>query len=74
MLAKPLEEHYQSARGLARDLRECERQLAAPEAAAPAGPFPASALSADARPVVVHGAQMLALEKSRDRTRRSDGS
>src|SRR5918992_2272632 len=30
MLAKPLEERYQDARELARDLRECERSLAAP--------------------------------------------
>jgi serine/threonine-protein kinase len=30
MLAKPLEERYQDARDVARDLRECERSLAAP--------------------------------------------
>jgi eukaryotic-like serine/threonine-protein kinase len=30
MLAKPLEERYQEAREVARDLRECERSLAAP--------------------------------------------
>ena len=30
MLAKPLEERYQGAQELAQDLRECERQLAAP--------------------------------------------
>jgi eukaryotic-like serine/threonine-protein kinase len=30
MLAKPLEERYQDAREVARDLRECERSLAAP--------------------------------------------
>jgi serine/threonine-protein kinase len=30
MLAKPLEERYQRAQELAQDLRECERQLAAP--------------------------------------------
>src|SRR5207237_517303 len=30
MRAKPLEERYQSAQELAQDLRECERQLAAP--------------------------------------------
>src|SRR4030088_1874468 len=30
MLAKPLEERYQNAQELAQDLRECERQLAAP--------------------------------------------
>jgi serine/threonine-protein kinase len=32
MLAKPLEERYQDARELARDLRECERSLSAPAA------------------------------------------
>jgi serine/threonine-protein kinase len=32
MLAKPLEERYQSAQDLAHDLRECERQLGAPPA------------------------------------------
>jgi len=37
MLAKPLEERYQDARELARDLRECERGLAAPAAVALAG-------------------------------------
>jgi eukaryotic-like serine/threonine-protein kinase len=36
MLAKLLEERYQDARELARDLRECERSLAAP----PAGTLP----------------------------------
>ena len=30
MLAKPLEERYQSAQELARDLRECERQITSP--------------------------------------------
>ena len=34
MLAKPLEERYQEAAEVARDLRECERQLAASGAAA----------------------------------------
>jgi len=34
MLAKPLEDRYQDAREVARDLRECERSLASP----PAGP------------------------------------
>jgi serine/threonine-protein kinase len=33
MLAKPLEDRYQDAREVARDLRECERTLAAPVAA-----------------------------------------
>jgi serine/threonine protein kinase len=38
MLAKPLEERYQDAQEVARDLRECERQLGTPGAAAqPAG-------------------------------------
>ena len=33
MLAKPLEERYQDAREVAKDLRECERALSAPVAA-----------------------------------------
>jgi serine/threonine-protein kinase len=36
MLAKPVEERYQSAQDVAHDLRECERQLASATAAAPA--------------------------------------
>ena len=79
MLAKPLDERYQSANEMASDLRQCERLLAAPEPAAPepaapARPLPASAISADARPAVVDAARLLALEQSRERTRRSDGS
>ena len=37
MLAKPLEERYQDAAELARDLRECERQLAAADRDHPVG-------------------------------------
>jgi serine/threonine-protein kinase len=37
MLAKPLEERYQDARELAKDLRECERALGGPVAATVAG-------------------------------------
>src|SRR5438105_12026355 len=44
MLAKALEQRYQDAHQLARDLRECERQLAAP-AAGTLPPLPGGALS-----------------------------
>ncbi|HSA89408.1 MAG TPA: serine/threonine-protein kinase [Burkholderiales bacterium] len=37
MLAKPLEERYQDARELAKDLRECERALGAPGATTQSG-------------------------------------
>jgi serine/threonine protein kinase len=36
MIAKPIEERYQDANDVARDLRECERQLASAVAASPA--------------------------------------
>ena len=72
MLAKPPDERYQSARELARDLRECERQLHGPGEAIAAQPLPAAAISADARPAIVDPAKTGALEKNRERTRRSD--
>ena len=74
MLAKPPDERYQSARDLAHDLAECARQPHVPEEAVPAQPFPAAAISADAQPAIVDPATTEALGKSRERTRRSDGS
>ena len=70
MLAKSLEERYQSAQEVARDLRQWERQ----PAAAADQPLPATGLSADARPAIVDSATSDALAKSREHTRRSDGS
>ena len=49
MLAKGLEDRYQDAQQVARDLRECERQLAAP-AASTQPPPPAPALAASPTP------------------------
>ncbi len=49
MLAKALEERYQSAAEVARDLRECERQLADSQSA-PVTPGPAVGLASGAQP------------------------
>jgi serine/threonine-protein kinase len=81
MLAKPLEERYQDAAEVARDLRECERQLAA--AAAPAAspatatstqPLPpAATASALPQPKLVDSAeQNSVLAQSVSRTREAD--
>ena len=73
MLAKPPDERYQSAREVARDLAECAQLLHLSDQAAPARPLPAAAISAGAQPVIVDPATTGALERSRERTRRSDG-
>ncbi len=71
MLAKPLEERYQDARELSRDLRECERQLAAP-AAAPV-PRPPVALASGAQPQLVDTrSQTVVLAQTLNRTREAD--
>lgn len=59
MIAKPLDERYQSARELARDLAQCVQQLDVPG-------------RADA-PAAVDPGKTAALEPSGERTRRSDG-
>jgi serine/threonine-protein kinase len=71
MLAKPLEERYQDARELSRDLRECERQLAAPPAASvPRGPV---ALASGAQPQLVDTrSQTVVLAQTLNRTREAD--
>jgi serine/threonine-protein kinase len=74
MLAKPLDERYQSAKDVARDLRECERLLAVADAVALPEPLPAVALSPGSQPAIIDAAKTTALDKSRERTRRSDGS
>jgi serine/threonine-protein kinase len=71
MLAKPLEERYQDARELARDLRECERQLAVPPAAAVTRP--PTALASGAQPQLVDTrSQTVVLAQTLNRTRQAD--
>ena len=69
MLAKPVEERYQDAQEVARDLRECERQLAAGAAAQPArsaaGQTPAPQIADSASRTVVLGQTL-------DRSREAD--
>ena len=72
MLAKPIEERYQDARELARDLRECERQLAAP-AAVSVPPRSAAALASGTQPQLVDTrAQTVLLAHTSNRTREAD--
>ncbi|MBI4124116.1 MAG: serine/threonine protein kinase [Betaproteobacteria bacterium] len=72
MLAKPIEERYQDARELARDLRECERQLAAP-AAVSVPPRSAAALASGTQPQLVDTrAQTVLLAQTLNRTREAD--
>jgi serine/threonine-protein kinase len=71
MLAKPLEERYQDARELVRDLRECERQLAAPPAVSVARP--PVALASGAQPQLVDTrSRTVALAQTVNRTREAD--
>jgi serine/threonine-protein kinase len=77
MLAKLLEERYQDARELARDLRECERSLAAPPAATlpghPAGLAPGAQpriLDTNSKTVVM--AQPVNRTREQDATRPED--
>jgi eukaryotic-like serine/threonine-protein kinase len=71
MLAKPLEQRYQDAREVARDLRECERGLAAvPSASQPARP---AGLASGAQPEIVSTyAKTVLLAQSVNRTRQQD--
>jgi serine/threonine-protein kinase len=70
MLAKPLEERYQDARELARDLRECERQLAVPPVASPPRPV---ALASGAQPQLVDTrSKTVVLAQTLNRTREAD--
>jgi hypothetical protein len=72
MLAKALEERYQDARELARDLRECERQLAAPPSAGPPS-RPAVGLATGQQPKLVDTqAQTIVLAQTVNRTRQAD--
>jgi eukaryotic-like serine/threonine-protein kinase len=73
MLAKALEERYQSAQDLAGDLRECERQLAATAPAATLPPRPAAALASGTQPELVNThVKTVVLAQTVNRTREAD--
>ncbi len=70
MLAKPLEERYQDAREAARDLRECERSLAAPPAAHPGRP---AGLASGVQPEMMSTqTKSVVLAQTVNRTRQQD--
>jgi serine/threonine-protein kinase len=73
MLAKPLEERYQDARAVARDLRECERSLAAPAATTlPGRPY---GLASGPQPeMVTTHAKTVVLAQAINRTREQDNA
>jgi serine/threonine-protein kinase len=71
MLAKPVEERYTDARVVARDLRECERSLAAPPSGTVAG-RPAG-LASGAQPEIVNTfSKTVLLAQEVNRTRQQD--
>jgi serine/threonine-protein kinase len=74
MLAKALEERYQGALDVARDLRECERQLAAP-ANATLPPRPAGALASGPQPELLDtNVKTVVLAQTLNRTRQVDNA
>jgi eukaryotic-like serine/threonine-protein kinase len=71
MLAKPLEERYQSAQELASDLRNCERQIASPSSITQ--PLRPLGFSAGTQPeLAVTQAQAVVLAQTLNRTRTDD--
>lgn len=76
MLAKGLEERYPEASEVAKDLRECERQLGASEPGAEAPPQrPSAALSSGSEPELVSThAKNAVLEQTLNRTRQVDAA
>ncbi len=75
MLAKSLEERYQSAAELASDLRQCERQLTSPEPGSGQQELFSAILSASSRLSVADpGGKTLAHAQTFDRTRDDDQS
>jgi serine/threonine-protein kinase len=71
MLAKTLEERYQSAAELSRDLRECERQLSG--AAGSAVPGPAAGLASGPQPELLDtNVKTVVLAQTINRTRVAD--
>jgi serine/threonine-protein kinase len=71
MLGKPLEERYQDARDVARDLRECERSLAAPVAATTPG-RPYGLASGPQPELVTTHAKTVVLAQALTRSREQD--
>jgi serine/threonine-protein kinase len=71
MLAKPVEERYADAREVARDLRECERSLAAPPSASAAGRPAGLASGAEPELVNTH-AKTVVMVQEVNRTRQQD--
>jgi serine/threonine protein kinase len=72
MLAKALEERYQSSAELARDLRECERQLSGPAPGA-AAPGHAAGLSSGQQPELLDtNVKTVVLAQTINRTRVAD--
>jgi serine/threonine-protein kinase len=79
MLAKPLEERYQSAQELANDLRNCERQIAAPMAATqplrPLGLGTGNGLASGTQPeLALTQAQSVVMAQTLNRTRQEDST
>ena len=72
MLAKPLEDRYQDAREVARDLRECERALAAPGSATLSGTRPFGLASGAQPQMMSTDAKTVVLAQSVNRTRQQD--
>jgi serine/threonine protein kinase len=71
MLAKPLEERYQSAQELANDLRNCERQIATPTAITQ--PLRPLGLATGAQPeLALTQAQSVVMAQTLNRTRQED--
>jgi serine/threonine protein kinase len=72
MLAKALDERYQGAAEVARDLRECERQLGSAAAGAPSH-GPAVGLASGAQPELLDtNVKTVVLEQTLNRTREAD--
>src|SRR5262245_4142473 len=78
MLAKPLEERYQSAQELANDLRNCERQIASPAAITqPLRPLlqGTAGLAAGTHPeLALSQAQSVVMAQTLNRTRQDDST
>ena len=74
MLAKLLEERYQDARELARDLRECERSLAAPPSAHAARAPRRASRAARSRSSSTRNAKTVVMAQPVNRTREQDAA
>jgi len=73
MLAKPLEERYADAADAARDLRECERQVATPGTTTPPSRTPTTTLPLAPQPKLVDSvAKTIVLGQTVNRTREAD--